>query len=178
MLFQKLSFQELSFHELQWMFPIAVGVHNSEEAVFFPPWWIAHAAQLPVHPNPEAARWALLALTMAAFAVTYFSWRKGKQSVGAYLQFGGIVTMLANVLIPHVPATLVWRGYTPGVVTAILINFPVMSWLGVRAVREGWVSGRKAVAYAVAVPLAVAAVIPMLLLIPMLIRCSSRCFGR
>lgn len=48
--------------------------------------------------------------------------------------------MLLNVLLPHIPATLVFREYTPGVVTAVLINFPVMSILLFKAVREQWVS--------------------------------------
>jgi hypothetical protein len=91
--------------------------------------------------------------------------RKGKESVWAYLLFGYIVAMLANVFIPHIPASFEFRSYTPGVVTAVLINLPVMGFLSIRAVREGWVSGRKAVVFGVAVPLAIAAMIPMLFLI-------------
>jgi hypothetical protein len=58
-----------------------------------------------------------------------------------------------------------FRSYTPGVVTAILINLPVMSWLAILALRDRWVSGRKAVTFAVAVPIAIAGIIPVLLLI-------------
>jgi hypothetical protein len=78
--------------------------------------------------------------------------------------FGYIIAMLANVLIPHIPASLVFRSYTPGVVTAVLVNLPVMGFLSVRAVREGWVSGRKAVVFGVTVPLAIAGMIAILLL--------------
>ncbi|MGA8869211.1 MAG: HXXEE domain-containing protein, partial [Candidatus Sulfotelmatobacter sp.] len=63
--------------------------------------------------------------------------------------------MLLNVLIPHIPARLILAEYTPGVVTAALINLPVMSILLCQAVREQWVSGMKAIAYAVVVPLAI-----------------------
>jgi hypothetical protein len=73
--------------------------------------------------------------------------------------------MFANVFIPHILASLVFRSYAPGLVSAVLINLPVMGFLSIRAVREGWVSGRKAAAFAVAVPLAIAGLIPMLLLI-------------
>ena len=105
-----------------------------------------------MHPGAGAFRFAVAVLTLATFVVTYLSERKGKETVGAYLMFGYIVAMLANVFIPHIPASLVFRSYTPGVVTAVLVNLPVMGFLSIRAVREGWVSGRKAVAFGVAVP--------------------------
>lgn len=71
-----------------------------------------------------------------------------------------MITMLANVFIPHVPASLAFRSYTPDVATAVLINDPVMSFLSMRALREGWVSGRRAVVFAV-----IAGMTPMLLLL-------------
>jgi hypothetical protein len=155
----------MSFQKLQWLFPIAVTFHNSEEALWLPAWWVRHAKEVPVHPGAGAFRYAVAVLTVAAFGVKYLSERKGKESVWAYLLFWYIVAMLANVLIPHIPASLVFRSYTPGVVTAVLINLPVMGFLSIRAVREGWVWGRKAVVFGVAVPLAIAGIIPMLFLI-------------
>jgi uncharacterized membrane protein len=124
-----------------------------------------HAQEVPLQPDPGAFRFAVALLTVAAFVITYLSGRKGKETVWAYLLFGYIVAMLANVFIPHIPASLILRSYTPGVVTAVLINLPVMSFLAIRAVRERWVSGRKAVMFGIAVPLAIAGTIPALLLI-------------
>jgi hypothetical protein len=155
----------MSFQRMQWLFPIAVTLHNSEEAIWFPAWWSQHAREVPVHPNSGAFRFAVAALTLAAFVITYMSARKGKESVWAYLMFGYIAAMFANVFIPHLPASLILHSYTPGVVTALLINLPVMSLLAIGAVREGWVSGRKAVTFGIAVPLAIAGIIPLLLLI-------------
>lgn len=140
----------MSYRKVQWLFPIAVTLHNGEEAISMPGWDLRHAAQLPVHaPSALAIRIALLALALAAFVVTYLSARSGPQGVWAYLTFGYIVAVLVNVVAPHVPASIVVRGYAPGVVTAVLINLPVMSVLAVRAVRERWVSGWKAVGYGV-----------------------------
>jgi hypothetical protein len=154
----------MHFRKLQWLFPIAVTLHNGEEAIWMPRWVSQHAAQLPLSP-PGAAeiRFALAALTVTAFAVTYLSNRKGEKSVWAYLVFGSIVAMLVNVFVPHVPATLALRSYTPGVVTAVLINLPVMSLLSYQALRERWVSGWKAAAFAVAVPVAIGGSILLLL---------------
>ncbi len=73
------------------------------------------------------------------------------------LLFGYIAAMLINVFVPHIPATLIFRSYTPGVVTAVLINLPVMSILLLLTVRDQWVSGGKAAVSALLVPLAIGA---------------------
>jgi hypothetical protein len=144
----------MDFRRLEWVFPIAVTLHNAEEAIWMPGWDAGHLAQLPVRP-PGAAeiRAVLVVLTVAAFALTYLSARRGPESVWAYLSFGYITATLANVFVPHVPAAIVFRGYAPGMVTAVLINLPVMSMLAIRMVRERWVSGWKAAGFGVGIPL-------------------------
>jgi hypothetical protein len=150
----------MTFRKLQWLFPIAVTLHNAEEAIWMPRWSAGHAAQLPVHP-PGAAEIiaALVVFTAAAFAVTYLSARRGPESIWAYLTFGYIVAMLANVFVPHVPAAIVFRGYAPGLVTAVLINLPVMGILVNRMLREGWVHGWKMTVFGIGVPLMLGSVI-------------------
>lgn len=142
------------------MFPIAVTLHNAEEAIWMPRWTDGHAMQFPVHP-PGAAEIiaALVVFTVAAFVVTYLSVRHGPESIWAYLTFGYIVAMLANVFVPHVPAAFVFRGYAPGLVTAVLINLPVMSLLTFRMLREGWVHGWKVAVFGIGVPLILGGVI-------------------
>ncbi len=152
----------MPFEKSQWFFPIAVTLHNSEEAACMPKWVSTHNRQLPIHPGEGKIWFGLLVLTLAAFVVTYMSAQKGKQSFWAYLLFGYVTAMLANVLVPHIPATLVFGEYTPGVISAIFINLPVMSFLMFKAVREQWVSGTKAIAYAVLVPLAIGGAIATL----------------
>jgi Protein of unknown function with HXXEE motif len=150
----------MTFRKLQWLFPIAVTLHNAEEAIWMPRWSAGHAAQLPVHP-PGAAEItaALVVFTAAAFAVTYLSTRRGPESIWAYLIFGYIVAMLANVFVPHVPAAMVFHGYAPGVVTAVLINLPVMSILLICMLHEGWVHGWKMTVFGIGVPLMLGGVI-------------------
>ena len=146
----------MDFRRLQWLFPVAVALHNAEEAIWMPGWDARHAAQLPLHP-PGAfeSRLVLVVLTLAAFAVTYFSARRGPGCIWAYLTFGAIVTMLVNVFVPHVPAAIVFRGYAPGVITALFINLPLTSWSALRAVRERWVVGWRAVAFGAGVPVVI-----------------------
>jgi hypothetical protein len=90
-------------------------------------------------------------LTVLAFAVTWLSASSGKQTVWTYLAFGYMAAVLANVLIPHIALTVALRNYMPGVATAVVLNLPILSLLVVLAIREGYVSGWKAVAYLVGV---------------------------
>jgi Protein of unknown function with HXXEE motif len=144
---------------MQWIFPFAVTLHSFEEAVFLPNWVAAHSRRLPLHPGPIRIWLGLLLLTLAAYAVTYLSARKGRGSVWTYLLFGYAVAMLANVFLPHLPATLIYGEYTPGIVTAVFINLPVISTLLWKAADEEWVAGAKAIAYAMLVPLSLGATI-------------------
>lgn len=98
----------------------------------------------------------------AAYVVTFLSARHGRESIWTYLLFGYIVAMLVNVFVPHVPAAFVFRSYAPGLVTAVAVNLPVMTFLLIRALRDGYVSGLKAVMFAVAVPVGIAGSIPLL----------------
>lgn len=141
----------MSFRKMQWLFPLVVALHEGEEAVFMPKWVSAHGSRLPLHPTAGVIFGGLLLLTLAACAITILSARSGEQSVWAYLLFGYAAAMLINVFVPHVPATLVFRAYTPGVVTAVLINLPFMSVLLFKAVHDHWVMGIRAVRYAVLV---------------------------
>jgi hypothetical protein len=152
----------MRFEKLQWLFPVAVTLHNTEEALTMPRWIATHATRVPLHPASTKLWLGWLGLTAAAFGITYLSARKGKESVWAYLLFGYCAAMLANVFIPHVPATVAFGGYTPGVITAVLVNLPVMILLMARALGERWVSNGKAAAYAVLVPVGIGGAIVLL----------------
>lgn len=145
-----------SFRALQWLFPIAATLHNIEEGIWLPGFAAAHAAEIPWHVDSGNFRFALIVLTAAAWVVTYLSWRQGPQSVCAYLVFGSMVAMFVNVFVPHIPAALRFGGYAPGLVTAVILNAPVMSVVVIRAVQERYVSGRKALAFGVGVPVGLA----------------------
>jgi hypothetical protein len=138
---------------------VACLLHNGEEALTMPSWLAAEGAGLPLHPGPALLRLLLLLLTAAAFFLSWLCARRGPQSLAAYLCFGLICAMLLNVFVPHLPATLVLRRYTPGTATALLVNLPVMALLARRALDCGWVSGGRALRYALFVPVALAGLI-------------------
>jgi hypothetical protein len=151
----------MSFQSLLWFFPIVVTLHNVEEAIWFPE-WTRRVRRWPAPVAPGVFRFAVAVFTILAFAVTWLSARSGKQTVWTYLAFGYMVGVLANALIPHIALTLAMRRYMPGVATAVAVNLPVLSLLVVAAIREGYVSGSKAVAYSIGVSAVLLVSIPAL----------------
>jgi hypothetical protein len=140
----------MSFRNLLWLFPVAITLHNAEEAIWFPAWsqqpgrWFAPVA-------PGVFRFAVAVLTILAYLIAWLSAVSGKQTVWTYLVFGCMVATLANALIPHIAVSLATRRYMPGTVTAAALNLPALSLLVTLAVKEGYVSGWKAAAYSLGV---------------------------
>jgi len=156
-----MSLWTLDFRALEWLFPILVTLHNSEEAIWLPGWWKRTGLRrVPV--APRVFRFAAVVLTFLAYAITWLSVRAGQQSLWTYLVFGCIAATLVNVLVPHLAATIATRSYVPGVATAVFLNLPVLTLLVVDALREGYVSGGKAMAFCAGVTAALVAFIPAL----------------
>ena len=142
---------EVRFATLQWLFPVVIGLHNLEEALWLPRWanrtgfW-----RTPV--PPRTFRFVVAVLTALALAVTWLSARSGAQSFWTYLMFGYVVATLAKAVFPHLALSIARRSYMPGTATAAALNLPVLSLLVASALSEHQVSGWKSVAYAAGVP--------------------------
>jgi hypothetical protein len=154
--------REVDGRRVQWLFPAAVTLHNLEEAIWLPEWVAKHSGELPFVISPGAFRFAAAVLTVAAYVITYLSVRRGRESIWAYVLFGYAAAVLVNVFVPHVPAALIFRSYVPGLATAVVLNLPVMSFILMNAIKQGCVSGRKAVAFGIGVPVGISGIIPVL----------------
>jgi hypothetical protein len=152
---------EMSFQQLEWLFPLVITLHNAEEALWFPG-WSKRAGRWHRPVAPGVFRFAVVILTALAFVVTGLSISTGRETVWTYLVFGSMAVTLANVLIPHILASVATRSYMPGLATGVALNLPVLSLLVVLAVRQGYVSGWKAAAYSVGVAGLLALFIPAL----------------
>lgn len=143
-----------------WMFPMAVTLHNLEEAVWLPE-WSQHAGFWKSPVGTTEFRVAAALLAIVAYAVTYWSFRAGREAVGTYVMAGFAFAMLLNVVY-HVGATLDLGHYGPGVVTALLINLPVMTYLLLRLFRARWVTWPKALLAFITVPVGIFLLLPVL----------------
>ena len=73
----------MDFGKLQWLFPVAITLHNAEEAIWMPSWDMRHAPELPVHPpGVFQIRLVLVALSVAAFVVNLLSASRTAEQLG------------------------------------------------------------------------------------------------
>lgn len=129
---------------LIWAVPAAVLVHNVEEALTFARYAPSVRALLPdairhSMPSLEYTYAALLAATAIPIGLTFFARRRAS---GVWATYGILLfaaVMLVNVVWHLAAATLV-GGYSPGVVTAVAVNLPVMAAAVRWGRREGWLS--------------------------------------
>lgn len=151
----------MKFETVRWLFPIAVTLHNLEEAIWFPAW--SKAASGWHQPVEVSEFWfAVTILTALAYLVTGLSIRLGRNSWATYLLVGYAFAMLLNVLIPHVLATVLLHQYMPGLATALLFNLPIMSSILYLAIRDGFVTWKKSLFVSLGITVVLLASLPAL----------------
>jgi uncharacterized protein with HXXEE motif len=131
---------------LIWGVPGAVLMHNVEEALT-----IARYAPSALALLPDATRrsmpsleymYVYVALLVATAIPIGLALLARRRASGGWATYGLLLVaavMLVNV-VWHLAVALAVRGYAPGVVTAVVVNLPVMA-LGLRWARRGaWLS--------------------------------------
>ncbi len=102
-------------------FAVAISVHNLEEAILLPKWSRSAGRWYPVVGAKEF-RFAAIVLTLAAYACVALS--AAAVPLGDYLLCGYALAMAINVFVPHTFATLFFRRYVPGTLSALLLVLP------------------------------------------------------
>jgi hypothetical protein len=149
------------FEHAQWLFPLAITIHNIEEAVWLPA-WSKHAARFHAPVGAFEFRFAVIVLTLLGYVITFLSVRYGSGSVATGLFCAYCLAMLLNAFVPHLAAAIVLRRYAPGLATGLLVNVPVTAWLLHLSYAQGHVTMKMlAVSSAVMIP-ALLASIPLL----------------
>lgn len=156
MTYPRLFWKHARFERLQWIFPLAVTLHSVEEAVWFPSWASRHRADLPWEVSAALFRFGLVMITAFAWFVTWLSRKRGLHSNWTYVFVSYVFAMLVNVAVPHVIATVIFRGYTPGVVTAVIVNLPVTTALLTRVFEERIIPTRTVATLVFGIPPAIA----------------------
>ena len=126
-----------------------LGLHNLEEAIFFPHYLPQVLSRLP--PGAQASVGAvnqpgiLIALLIATVVPLCFSIWAGLQPssrTALWLVLAVWTTLLLNAVWHIAASALVFRGYAPGVATAVLLNLPLSALALRTAVRGQWLSRR------------------------------------
>ncbi|MFZ0546934.1 MAG: HXXEE domain-containing protein [Candidatus Promineifilaceae bacterium] len=140
--------QTLDFSTLIWLFPAAITLHMIEEMIWLPAWsQTAGSWHIPV--SSRQFNFASIALLVVIYGLTAVAAHAGRGNVAVYLVLGLALTMWLNIYYPHVGSTIDLGRYGPGLVTAILINLPLMPFLIWRAIHDGYVDGGRFLLFAV-----------------------------
>lgn len=131
----------MSMTSLVWLVTAGVLAHNTEEAITLPAWSVSAGRW---HPPVGAGEFRVAVAVLSALLVALAGATSlaGARSIAATLFAGYVSAMLANVLVPHLLATIAMRRLMPGTTTAVTLNLPLGVWFLRRALAEGYVDGR------------------------------------
>jgi hypothetical protein len=130
-----------------WAAPAVFVVHDGEELATMIPWLRQHRAALPdvvrsvADVSAHQLALAMLVLLAGLLAAAWDGARRARRGARPTL-FLLLAGALAGNGLTHVGQALLFRGYTPGLVTALLIVLPYGLGLGRQLDRAGMVSTR------------------------------------
>ena len=152
----------MNFRYLQLLFPALVALHNAEEAIGMPKWTQRQSFPWLGRVQPAVFQFAVVVLTVIAFAITVLSAASGRATLWGNLTFGSMMVLLVNALVPHIAVSVAKHTLMPGVITAFVLNLPILSWLLVLALKQGYVSSHDAWLFSFVVPALLLLMIPLL----------------
>lgn len=121
---------------LLWLVPTFLAIHNIEEAPGMEQWSKRLPLELPFTITTRQFIVAVTLLTLAGFVVTYFGVEIVAGQPGYLIVLGIQAIMLFNAFVPHIAATIRFRIYSPGILTAVFITLPFSFYLFRRAFDE------------------------------------------
>lgn len=107
-----------------WIVPIAIALHNIEEALWLPAWSEKKAGRWHRPTGVFAFRFAVIILTSVAVCVAILAQLGGHGAVGYYLLAAYAIGQSVNIFIPHILATIATRTYAPGLASGLLFVWP------------------------------------------------------
>jgi hypothetical protein len=130
----------IPFGRLLWLVPIFFTLHNMEEAPFMEKWSKRLPLKLPISYTTRQFVVTVILLTLGGFLLTYYAVEYLHNSTGYWLMFEFQMVLFFNAFLPHIGATIRFRMYSPGVVTATLITIPFSIYLFHRALTENMIT--------------------------------------
>jgi hypothetical protein len=121
---------------LLWLVPVILTIHNLEEAPFMEKWYKRVPVRIHLTITTRQFAIAVTFITLAAFLLTYIGVEYLANRTGYLLVLEIQAILLFNAFIPHIVATVRFRMYSPGVITALLLILPFSLYLFRRAFGE------------------------------------------
>jgi hypothetical protein len=114
-------------------FPLAITLHNIEEALWLPQ-WSKHAGRFHPPVEKHEFHFALIVITAMAYLATFLTVLFPDNIYVTRMFYGFLGAMIINAIFPHLVATIVLKKYAPGLLTGLFLIIPVNSILIYRAV--------------------------------------------
>ena len=120
-------------------FPIAITLHNIEEAIWLPK-WSQHAKRFHKPVEPNEFHFAVLCVTILAYLSTFLVLAFPSVWLWRQIYFGFLGAMILNTFVPHLLATILLRRYAPGLLTGLFLLIPINSMLIAQGIASGAVT--------------------------------------
>jgi len=138
---------DFSFRTFCFLLIVAIAAHNFEEWLTFPHFggsmslfgsWLG----MPLQPTKSwpVRQMALIVATILPASLLLWAGTGKHFRAKAWIACFIAAIFLANVAVPHVPQSLLKGGYTPGLVTALLVNLPLCGAMLFRARSARWLT--------------------------------------
>jgi hypothetical protein len=114
-------------------FPLAITLHNIEEALWLPQ-WSKHAGRFHSPVEKHEFYFALIVITAFAYLATFLALLFPDNAYITRPFYGFLGVMIINAIFPHLVATIALKRYAPGLLTGIFLIIPVDCVLIYRAV--------------------------------------------
>ena len=120
-----------------WLFfPIAITLHNLEEAIWLPA-WTKHAKQFHKPVEANVFYFAVIFVTILAYLSTFLAVAFPSSWFWKYVFHGFLGAMILNIIFPHLASTIILRKYSPGLVTGLFLLIPINSIILYQSVTLG-----------------------------------------
>lgn len=147
---------------LLWLcFPLAITLHNLEEARWLPQ-WSRHAGRFHAAVAANEFHFAVLVVTVLAYLATFAAVLMPDVPLARQIFFGFLGAMILNTFVPHLAATLALKRYAPGLLTGIALLLPINATILARALTAGTLSWGELVISTIIVGAVLLAALPVL----------------
>ncbi|MHB8137263.1 MAG: HXXEE domain-containing protein [Smithellaceae bacterium] len=142
-------------------FPLAITLHNVEEALWLPQ-WSKQAGRFHRPVGTTEFHFAVLIITAMAYLATFLMLVFPNVIIVNRFFYGFLGAMTVNVLFPHLAASIFLRTYAPGLLTGLLLNVPIGATLIYQAVSKNILTFPDVIGATIIVGLVLIALIPLL----------------
>lgn len=129
------TINNLDFLTVLWLFPVAFALHEAEEWNIMK-WYHRNFTDLPPATDRSARTWIVF-VSLVGFVWCAVAVLPGNPAVGAFVFLPAIAIGMQNAL-QHIYWLFDFRQYAPGVVTSVLLLIPIVFYITVRAVQQGF----------------------------------------